>query len=160
MPHALLPYIFLACSFLPRIPRENQYVVPDCAVTARQHGRHSFQTQLTHGFWGWRELLSSVIRPRLHHDPFTKTSPPQKSLEPVNQPWMPIHQGLASWGADSPSLLRGLCLQDSCSSCHPVSHSHLGVLANRLMMALVLLENVRSCPFAGLLSALHMEMEQ
>lgn len=52
VPHTLLLYVFLVCSVLLRIPRENWYVVPDCTVTAKQRDRHGFQTQLTHGFWG------------------------------------------------------------------------------------------------------------
>lgn len=86
--HSFLLYVFLVCSLLLRIPGEKWYVVPDCTVTAKQRDRRGFQTQLTHGFWGgWRELLSSVIRPRLCHNPFRKTFPPQKPPEPVCRSW-------------------------------------------------------------------------
>lgn len=103
MPHALPLYIFLVCSLLVRIPWENRYVVPDCAVTAKQRDRHGFQTQRTHGFWGWRELLSAVIRSQLHRDPFTKTFPPQILRSLLTSPGWLIHQDPASWGDDSPS---------------------------------------------------------
>lgn len=47
---------------------------------------------------GWRELLSSVIRPWLCHDPFTKTFPPQKSQEPFHRSWRAHPSGAGQLG--------------------------------------------------------------
>lgn len=57
------------------------YVVPDCAVTAKQCDRHGFQTQPTHGFFGGGGgSCSALIRPWLCRDPLTKKNIPSPKV--------------------------------------------------------------------------------